>query len=51
MELSVLKAAFFRRFRASIHETMREEDMHMYDAFSASPTEAKLVLKLQEKAV
>lgn len=49
MELSKLVAAFFLRFNGEINSTMTEEDMRMYDNFSAAPVGAKLLLNLQER--
>ncbi|KAK7885863.1 hypothetical protein LTR67_010215 [Exophiala xenobiotica] len=48
MELRILAAAFFLRFEASLDPSMKQEDMHMYDMFNASPAGAKLWIKLKE---
>lgn len=49
MELSKLVAAFFLRFQwAEIDSSTTPEDMRMYDAFSAGPTAAKFLIRVQE---
>ncbi|GME26776.1 benzoate 4-monooxygenase [Neofusicoccum parvum] len=48
MELSKLVAAFFLRFDAEVDEAMTEDDMRMYDVFSASPAGGKLLVRLNE---
>lgn len=48
MELSKLVAAFFLRFDAEIDGIMTEDEMRMYDVFSASPAGGKLMLRLRE---
>lgn len=49
MELSKLVAAFFLRFDwAEIDSSMTAADMRMYDAFSAGPAAAKLLIRVQE---
>ncbi|KAF9895338.1 hypothetical protein FE257_000242 [Aspergillus nanangensis] len=48
LELRIWLAAFFRRFNATLDETMAEEDMEIYDSFSASPLGGKLLLWLEE---
>ena len=48
MELSKLAAGFFLRFEGEIDAGMTEQDMRMYDVFSASPAGGKLVVKLRE---
>lgn len=48
MELRILTAAFFLRFDASIHSSMTEADMRMYDMFNASPAGAKFLVNLKE---
>lgn len=49
MELNKLVAAFFLRFDATVDESMREEDMRMYDLFSAGPGGGKLLLHIAER--
>ncbi|KAL0253454.1 hypothetical protein SLS55_010433 [Diplodia seriata] len=49
MELNKLVAAFFLRFNAEVDESMREEDMRMYDLFSAGPSGGKLLIRLAER--
>lgn len=49
MELSKLVAAFFLRFdHAEIDSTMTQDDMEMYDVFSAGPAAAKLLIRVRE---
>ena len=48
MELNKLTAAFFLRLDGRVNESMQEEDMEMYDVFSASPVGGRLVLNLTE---
>jgi len=48
MELSILTAAFFRRFNGSIDPSMTEEDMRMYDTFNAGAAGATLLVHLTE---
>lgn len=49
MELSKLVAAFFLRFEwAEIDPSTTQEDMRMYDAFSAGPAAARLLIRVQE---
>lgn len=49
MELSKLVAAFFLRFEfAEIDETMKEEDMRMWDTFNARPVGEKLLIYVRE---
>ena len=48
MELSKLVAGFFLRFEGRMDASMTEEDMRMYDVFSASPAGGKLVVRLRE---
>lgn len=48
MELSKLVAAFFLRFDAEVDDAMTEDDMRMYDVFSASPAGGRLLLRLKE---
>ncbi len=48
MELSILTAAFFRRFDGKIDNSMTEEEMRMYDTFNAGATGAKLLVHLTE---
>ena len=48
MELRILTAAFFLRFKASIDPSMKEDDMRMYDMFNASPAGAKFWVRLEE---
>lgn len=48
MELNKLVAAFFLRFDGEIDKSMREEDMRLYDLFSAGPSGGKLLLHLRQ---
>lgn len=48
MELSKLVAAFFLRFDAEVDDATTEDDMRMYDVFSASPAGGRLLLRLKE---
>lgn len=48
MELTLMAAMFFHRFEGSIHESMTQEDMRMYDTFNAGPAAAKLLIHLRE---
>lgn len=48
MELGKLTAAFFLRFDAEVDPSMTEEEMEMYDVFSASPVGGRLLLRLEE---
>lgn len=49
MELRKLVAAFFLRFEGTIHSSMKEEDMVLYDTFNASPAGKRLVIQLKER--
>lgn len=49
MELSKVTAAFFLRFNAEIHSSMAEEDMDMFDQFSASPVGGTLLIRVHER--
>lgn len=49
MELSKVTSAFFLRFNAEIDQSMTEEDMDMFDQFSASPVGGRLLIKVQER--
>ena len=46
MELNKLVAAFFLRFDGEIDSSMTEEDMRLYDTFTASPAGGKLLVRL-----
>ncbi|GKZ67145.1 hypothetical protein AnigIFM60653_004510 [Aspergillus niger] len=48
MELNKLTAAFFRRFDGEVDGSMGEEDMRMYDTFTASPAGGRLLVRLRE---
>lgn len=49
MELSKLVAAFFLRFQwAEIDSATTQEDMRLYDAFSAGPAAAKFLIRVRE---
>lgn len=48
MELNKLTAAFFRRFDGEVDGSMGEEDMRMYDTFTASPAGGRLLVRLHE---
>ncbi|GLA62675.1 hypothetical protein AtubIFM54640_003805 [Aspergillus tubingensis] len=50
MELNKLVAAFFLRFDGEIDSSMTEEDMRLYDTFTASPAGGKLLVRLSELA-
>jgi hypothetical protein len=49
MELRILLAAFFLRFDASVDSSLKDEDMELYDSFSASPVGGKFLLNLRER--
>jgi benzoate 4-monooxygenase len=49
IELRVLLAAFFLRFDASVDSSSKDEDMELYDSFSASPVGGKFLLNLRER--
>lgn len=49
MELSKVTSAFFLRFNAEIDPSMTEEDMDMFDQFSASPVGGRLLIRVQER--
>ncbi|GLA83012.1 hypothetical protein AtubIFM56815_007203 [Aspergillus tubingensis] len=46
MELNKLVAAFFLRFDGEIDSSMTEEDMRLYDTFTASPAGGRLLVRL-----
>ena len=48
IELQFFVASFFRRFHATISDSMLESDMIMTDGFSGGPVGQKLVLSLIE---
>ena len=49
MELVKVTAAFFLRFKdASVDPSVTTEDMEMFDCFSASPQDGRLILRLRE---
>ncbi|PVH93274.1 benzoate 4-monooxygenase [Periconia macrospinosa] len=50
-ELTVLVAAFFLRFDATVDPTMLHGGMKMEDRFSAAPIGRSLVLRMQERLV
>lgn len=49
MELRIWLAAFFLRFDASVDSSLKEEDMELYDSFSASPVGGRFLLNLRER--
>ncbi|KAL3458995.1 cytochrome P450 [Aspergillus heterothallicus] len=49
LELRVWIAAFFKRFNAKLNESMTDEDMDIYDSFSASPRGGRLLVWLEER--
>lgn len=49
MELSKVVAAFFLRFNGRISPRTKQQDMQMYDQFSAAPVGGKLFLELFER--
>ncbi|KAL4804596.1 cytochrome P450 [Aspergillus unguis] len=49
LELRVWLAAFFLRFDARLDDSMTEEDMEIYDSFSASPRGGRLLVWLEER--
>lgn len=49
LELRIWLAAFFKRFTVKLDESMTDEDMDMYDSFSASPRGGKLLVWLEER--
>lgn len=49
MELRLLIASFFLRFKATIDSFMKESDMFMYDTFNMSPIGKKLLVSLGER--
>ncbi|KAJ9616543.1 hypothetical protein H2200_000262 [Cladophialophora chaetospira] len=51
LELWKLVAAFFRRFECSIDSSITEEQMRMYDNFSARPAGGRLVVHLTDLAL
>ncbi|BCS06667.1 benzoate 4-monooxygenase [Aspergillus luchuensis IFO 4308] len=46
MELNKLVAAFFLRFDGAVDSSMTEEDMRLYDTFTASPAGGRLLVRL-----
>ncbi|PYH94886.1 cytochrome P450 [Aspergillus ellipticus CBS 707.79] len=48
MELIKLVATFFRRFEGTIDDSIGEEDMRLYDTFTAAPAGKKLLVHLRE---
>lgn len=48
MELSNVSAAFFLRFNAEIDPSMTEENMDLFDQFSASPVGCRLLIRVHE---
>ncbi|KAL2850150.1 cytochrome P450 [Aspergillus pseudoustus] len=49
LELRVWLAAFFKRFDARLDKSMTENDMDIYDSFSASPRGGRLLVWLEKR--